>query len=80
MADDARSSSPQGGSANKMLSAVAVAFALEARAAAIERMRAGDRVQPHSRALPSETEMAEARFAARELRTIADDLRAGVLE
>jgi len=63
----------------KTVSVVAVAFALEARAEAIERMRAPDRVQPHSRALPTETELAEAAFAARELRTIADDLRAGVL-
>lgn len=62
----------------KLISRLAVAFALEARADAIERMRAPDRVQPHSRQLPSELELAQAEFAARELRVIAHDLRQGL--
>ena len=62
----------------KLISRVAVAFALEARAEAILRERAPDRVQPHSRKLPSETEIAQAEFAARQLRAAADDVRAGI--
>lgn len=51
---------------------------LERRAAAIEAERAAERVQAHSRRLPTETELAEAAFAVRQLRAVADDLRAGL--
>lgn len=61
-----------------MVSRVAVAFALEARANAIEAAVRPDRLQPHSRKLPTEAEMDAARFAARQLRVAADDVRAGV--
>lgn len=61
-----------------MVSRVAVAFALEARANAIEKMRDPRRVQPHSRLPPSETELAETAFAARQLRAVADEIRAGL--
>lgn len=61
-----------------MVSRVAVAFALEAQANALVHMRDPGRIQPHSRLLPSETELAEVEFAARQLRTAAGDLMAGV--
>lgn len=63
-----------------MVSRVAVVFALKARADAIERRRSPELVQAHSRRLPSETEQAEAAYAARQLRAAADDLMAGFEE
>lgn len=60
------------------VSRVAVVFALLARADGIERMHAPDRVMPHSRLLPTEAEIAQAGYAARQLRAAADDLRAGL--
>ena len=56
----------------------AAAAAMEARAAAIGRQVAPDRVQPHTRQLPSEAELDAARFAQRQLRIAADDVRAGM--
>jgi hypothetical protein len=61
------------------VSRAAVAAELDARAATIETARAPERVQPHSRQLPSEIEQAEAKFAARQLRIAADDIRAGLI-
>lgn len=63
----------------KLLSPVAVEFALRARAAAILAARAPDRVQGHSRRLPTEAEQEQARFAARQFEIAADDLASGVL-
>lgn len=60
------------------VSRIAVAFALEAKAAAIERMRAPDQLQPHSRLLPTEIEQAEARYAAQQLRVVAGEIREGL--
>jgi len=55
-----------------------VARFLEKRAAAIEDARHLGRIQPHSGALPTEIELAEAAFAARQLRIAADEIRAGM--
>lgn len=63
----------------RMVSMVAVEFALRARADSILAMRDPARLQLHSRALPSEAELAEARFAARQFEAAADDLAAGLL-
>ena len=63
----------------KLVSAVVVAFALEARAQAIEAALSPDRVQPHSRQLPTEAEQQAAAFAARQLRVVVDDLRGGLI-
>ncbi len=64
----------------KLVSRVAVAFALEARANAIEMSVHPERVQPHSRALPTAGEREQAIYAARQLRVVADDLRAGLID
>lgn len=66
--------------ATKLVSRLAVAFALEARANAIERQHRPDRVQAHSRLLPTEVELAQAEFAARQFRVAADEMRAGLEE
>ena len=63
----------------RLVSPIAIEFAMRARAAAILRSRAADRVQPHSRKLPTNEELAEARFAARQFEAAADDLAAGLL-
>ncbi|GAA3794692.1 hypothetical protein GCM10022600_15130 [Qipengyuania pelagi] len=50
---------------------------LDGKADRIEAMVAPDRVQPHSRKLPNEAELSEAKFAARQLRVAADEIRGG---
>lgn len=50
--------------------------AVERRAQAVSRALAPDRVQPHSRKLPSEAELDAGRFAVRQLELAADDIRA----
>lgn len=57
-----------------------VLAAIETHAAAIERSRAAGRIQPHSRQLPTEAEMAEAAFAAQQLRVVARDITQGLHE
>lgn len=54
------------------------AVAAEARAGRIEALAAPDRMQPHSRRLPSEAEIERAAFAARQFRLFAEELRAGL--
>jgi len=53
------------------------AVALEVRAGRILAVVCLDRVQQHSRALPTEAEIEQARYAARQLTIAADELRAG---
>lgn len=62
----------------KTISRIGAAFALMARADAIEAAAAADRIQPHSRTLPTETEMAVARGTAQQLRLLADEIRQGL--
>lgn len=59
------------------ISRAAAAFALHHRANAIEDRIREDRVQAHSKKLPTEAELAAADFAARQLRAAADDLTSG---
>lgn len=53
------------------------AFCVEERAAGVERQIHPDRIQPHTRRLPTEPELDMARFAARQLRLGAEDIRCG---
>jgi len=56
---------------------LAAARHLEAKADAIERRIAPDQLQAHSRQLPTETEVDQGGFAARQLRLAAEELRNG---
>ena len=49
----------------------------DTRADAILASRAADRIQPGTRKLPTEAEMAEARFAAQQVRLLGEELRNG---
>lgn len=62
-----------------MVSAAQVRAFLLARREAILRCWAPDRVQPHSRRMPTDVELASAQFAARQFVAAADDLAAGLL-
>ena len=61
-----------------MLNRASVVETLEARAAAVEAAVDPNKMQAHSKMLPTEAELDRARFAARQLRIAADDFRAGL--
>lgn len=56
------------------------AVCVEERAASVERQISPDRIQPHTKLLPTEAELDPARFAARQLRLGAEDIRCGFHE
>lgn len=64
----------------KLYSSIAIQFALRARAAAVLRAVSPERVQPHSRRLPTEAEIDQARAVARQFEAMADDFAAGLVD
>lgn len=69
---------PAGFGREALLGREQVASVLEARAAAVVAQFADDRLQLHSRKLPTEAEQAQAAFTARTLQVLAQEFRTGL--